>query len=100
MTCRNVPRIRSAILDAWDSSGYPPRGTVPFRPGNVVAAVHLDKLRVVHVSTKVFIYSGNVPAQAISRKLESSLDTSSQIADECVGACAFAFADVIRLQVM
>jgi hypothetical protein len=43
MRSRNVTRVRSAILDAWDSSRNPARGTVPLGASDVVARIQLDE---------------------------------------------------------
>jgi len=93
---RDVARIGPSVLDAWDSSYYPARGSVPLRPGNVMARIQLDELREIAVRAKVLIHGRDVPAQPVRRKLESSLNSLAQVFYECLRVRAFASADVER----
>jgi len=74
---------------AWDSPGNPTCGTVPFRSSYVVAAVKLDELCEVAVSAQVLIYSRNVPAQPVSRKLKPSFNALAEIAHKRICASRF-----------
>jgi hypothetical protein len=70
---RNIARVRPSILDNWDSSRYPARGTVPFGASNIVARIQLDKLRVIGASCKVLLNRRGIPTQPIRAQLESSV---------------------------
>jgi hypothetical protein len=89
MACRDVAQIRSAVFDAWDRSGNPACGTVPLRASNIVTRKQFDKHGVIGASGKVFLNRRNVPAQPVSRELETSINSFAQIAHEFIGAHSF-----------
>src|SRR5205807_1122557 len=91
---RYIPRIRSAVFDAWDRPGNPARCTVPFGARNVMAGKQFDEHGVISPSSEVFLNRRNVPAQPVSRKLKTSINSFAEIAHEFIGAHSFALSDM------
>src|SRR5271154_6577645 len=54
------------------------RWLIPVRPIAALRTVELDQLSEVNVRTKIFFDGGNVTAETVRRKLESSGDTLAQ----------------------
>lgn len=96
MRSRYVARIGPSVLDAWDGSRYPARGTIPFRPGRIRTGIQFDELRVIDIPAKVLIHGRDVPAQPVRCKLEPSLNSLAQVLDERLRVRAFTSADVER----
>jgi hypothetical protein len=90
----NVAGIGSAIFDAWDGSGYPACGTVPFRASDVMTGKQFDEHDVISASSEVFLNCRNVPAKPVSRKLKTSVNSFAEIAHESIGTHSFTLPDM------
>src|SRR2546425_1999644 len=64
---RDVAGIGPPVFDAWDGSDYPARGSVPFGASDIVTRKQFDELGIICTTRKMFLDSGNVPAQPIRR---------------------------------
>src|SRR4029077_7932112 len=71
------------------------RRLIPVWPLAVTRSVQLNELSEVHVRSKIFFDGGNVTAETIRRKLESSSDSFAQVSDENIGARRFALGNKI-----
>src|SRR5207245_3239323 len=94
MRSRNVTGIGSAIFDAWDRSGNPACGTVPLRASDVMTGKQFNEHGVIGTSGEVFLNRRDVPAQSISRKLESALNSFAEVAHKFIGTHGLSFPDL------
>src|SRR6266550_3545397 len=94
MRCADVTGIGSAIFDAWDRPGNPTRCPIPFGASDVMTRKQFDEHGVIGTSGEVLLNRRNVPAQPVSRKLETSINSFAEIAHESIGAHSFTLPDM------